>query len=59
MEIFAVISVISGVFVTIFWMVVGWRAMRAHEHLAATNQALLAHKEKAEYHARKALLSKE
>lgn len=23
-----------GLFVTVFWMVVGWRAMRAHEELA-------------------------
>ncbi len=25
-----------GIFVTVFWMGVGWRAMRAHESLAAS-----------------------
>jgi hypothetical protein len=30
----AVIGVVWVFFVTIFWMVVGWRAMKAHEKLA-------------------------
>lgn len=29
-----VIGILWGLFVTIFWMVVGWRAMRAHEKLS-------------------------
>ena len=33
-RVFAVISVVTGVVVTIFWIVVGWRAMRAHETIA-------------------------
>ncbi len=33
-QIFATISVLAGCIVTIFWMVVGWRAMRAHEQIA-------------------------
>jgi hypothetical protein len=30
-----------GLIVTIFWMTVGWRAMRAHESLAAANRQLV------------------
>ncbi len=33
-QVFAVVSILAGVVVTIFWMVVGWRAMRAHERMA-------------------------
>ena len=29
-----VLAVLWALAVTVFWMVVGWRAMRAHEHLA-------------------------
>lgn len=29
-----IIALLWGMFVTIFWMVVGWRAMRAHEEIA-------------------------
>ena len=29
-----ILAVIWGIFVTIFWMCVAWRAMRAHEQLA-------------------------
>lgn len=29
-----VITLLLGLFSAIFWMVVGWRAMRAHEKLA-------------------------
>jgi hypothetical protein len=35
-ELVTFLTVIAGTVVTIFWMVVGWRAMRAHEKLAAT-----------------------
>lgn len=31
---FGAFAVILGLATTIFWMVVGWRAMRAHERLA-------------------------
>ena len=30
----AVLAFIWGMFVAIFWMCVGWRAMRAHERMA-------------------------
>ncbi len=30
----AVLVTIWGIIVTVFWMVVGWRAMRAHERIA-------------------------
>jgi len=33
-QLWALVSVIAGCFVTIFWMVVGWRAMRAHEKIS-------------------------
>ncbi len=33
-QLFAVVSVMAGMAVTVFWMVVGWRAMRAHERMA-------------------------
>ena len=33
-QLWALVSVIGGCFVTIFWMVVGWRAMRAHEKIS-------------------------
>lgn len=29
-----ILAMIGGLITTIFWMVVGWRAMRAHERLA-------------------------
>lgn len=31
--------IVSGLFI-IFWMAVGWRAMRAHERLAEANQRI-------------------
>ncbi|MDE0637155.1 MAG: hypothetical protein OXI43_15055 [Candidatus Poribacteria bacterium] len=30
----AILAILWAVFTAIFWMVVGWRAMRAHEKLA-------------------------
>lgn len=42
---FAVLAVLAGVLglvSTIFWMVVGWRAMIAHEKMAASLQELAA-----------------
>ena len=32
--IFGVIAILAAIFSAIFWMVVGWRAMRAHERIA-------------------------
>lgn len=32
------LGLIFGFFTTIFWMVVGWRAMRAHERLAEASE---------------------
>jgi uncharacterized membrane protein len=38
---FAMLAVLAGIATAIFWMVVGWRAMRAHERIAeASEQAL-------------------
>jgi hypothetical protein len=38
---FALLAVLAGIATTIFWMMVGWRAMRAHERIAeASEQAL-------------------
>jgi hypothetical protein len=38
---FVVLLVLAwSLFVTVFWMVVGWRAMRAHETLAFANRQL-------------------
>lgn len=34
MEVLAILAMTGGLITTIFWMVVGWRAMRAHERLA-------------------------
>ncbi len=34
MEILAGVAVIWGLIISIFWMLVGWRAMRAHEDLS-------------------------
>jgi hypothetical protein len=33
-ELYAVFVVLWGLVVSIFWMICGWRAMRAHERLA-------------------------
>lgn len=35
MSLFAVLAVLWGVAVTVLWLVIGWRAMRAHERIAA------------------------
>lgn len=37
----AFLTVLFGIVTTIFWMVVGWRAMRAHERLAEVSEGLL------------------
>lgn len=39
-QVFAYCTILGGLLVTIFWMVVGWRAMRAHERLAEHHKAL-------------------
>ena len=32
----AVVTTIVAIVTTVFWMIVGWRAMRAHERIAQT-----------------------
>lgn len=41
-DVLAVFVMIAAVVTTIFWMVVGWRAMIAHEKIAAAAQTALA-----------------
>lgn len=42
------LALLFGVVTTVFWMVVGWRAMRAHERIAdASEQAARKLNEKA------------
>ncbi len=36
----AVLAMLLGIFSTIFWMVVSWRAMKAHEKLADSVERL-------------------
>lgn len=36
----AVVALIFAIGTGIFWMVVGWRAMRAHERMAESHEAL-------------------
>lgn len=35
MTLLPVVAVLWGVAVTVLWLVIGWRAMRAHERIAA------------------------
>ena len=42
---YAMLAVLWGLFVTVFWMVCAWRAMRAHEAVAASVERFLARKE--------------
>ena len=37
---FATLAGLVGIAITIFWLVVGWRAMRAHERLAQAAEEL-------------------
>ena len=42
----AVLAILLGLFgivVSIFWMVVGWRAMKAHEKLSAAAEEIARH----------------
>ena len=39
----AVLGVLWALAVTVFWMAVGWRAMRAHERLAESVDRRLRH----------------
>ncbi|MCY2961916.1 MAG: hypothetical protein NTY35_17300 [Planctomycetota bacterium] len=32
----AIVTTIAAIVTTVFWMIVGWRAMRAHERIADT-----------------------
>lgn len=43
-SLFAFLGIVWALFVTVFWMICGWRAMRAHEKLADF-VALMSHKE--------------
>jgi uncharacterized membrane protein len=40
MEGFAVLAVIFGIVTAILWLVIGWRAMRAHERVADAHERL-------------------
>lgn len=37
---FAALAMLLGIISTVFWMVCGWRAMRAHEKLADSLERL-------------------
>ncbi|MEZ6037404.1 MAG: hypothetical protein R3F29_07985 [Planctomycetota bacterium] len=39
-EFLVVIAVIWGIFVTLFWMFIGWRAVVAHEEMSAAIKEL-------------------
>jgi hypothetical protein len=39
-EVFTAVAILFAIVTGIFWMVVGWRAMRAHERLADSHEAL-------------------
>ena len=38
MEFFVFVSIVAGIASAIFWMIVGWRAMRAHERIAEVSE---------------------
>ena len=40
LQILTVLTLIIGLFSAIFWMIVGWRAMRAHEKLSDSIELL-------------------
>ena len=40
MELLAVIGVIWTLFISVFWLVIGWRAMKAHERCAEAHERL-------------------
>jgi uncharacterized membrane protein len=40
-QLLGIVLGILGVVSTLFWMVVGWRAMRAHERIADATEELL------------------
>jgi hypothetical protein len=37
----AFLAILWGLFVTVIWMVIGWRAMKAHEKIADSVQEYL------------------
>ncbi|HXU82867.1 MAG TPA: hypothetical protein VN914_15815 [Polyangia bacterium] len=39
-ELFAVLGVAASIAVGLFWMFVGWQAMRAHQRLAAAAEEI-------------------
>lgn len=42
---YALLAILWGLFVTVFWMVCAWRAMRAHEAVAASVEKYLARRD--------------
>jgi uncharacterized membrane protein len=40
MQDIAVLALIFGIVTTILWLVIGWRAMRAHERVAEAHERL-------------------
>jgi len=40
---FATFAIIFGLVQMLFWLIVGWRAMRAHENIAASLDSLSRH----------------
>ena len=40
MELLAAIGVIWTLFISVFWLVIGWRAMKAHERCAEAHERL-------------------
>ena len=39
MTLFAIVAVLWGAVITVLWLVIGWRAMRAHERIASAVEA--------------------
>lgn len=44
MQSFAIIAILWGLFVSIMWLIIGWRAMKAHEKIAGAVQEYLRRK---------------
>jgi hypothetical protein len=44
----ALISAVSSVLLTVIWLIIGWRAMKAHEKIASDLSKLVASSQKTE-----------
>lgn len=44
----ALISAVSSVLLTVIWLIIGWRAMKAHERIASDLSKLVASSQKTE-----------